>query len=131
MKLFVAVSYALSLKARVFVPGKPLQPCLMARSQVKHLKGALELKGLPGTKAIAYYENVLLTAIKGFITLAPEQYNFQYFRMLHQMEYVLYSKFRCRLAKSDEWCHRQKCTRCCREQNPFRHCRFFLSGCQS
>ncbi len=52
---------------------------------MEHLKGALlkqtpilpinirlVWKGLPGTKTLAYYENLYITAVKGLITLTPE-----------------------------------------------------------
>ncbi len=53
---------------------------------MKHLSGAtledrllalpesirLGWKGLPGTNALAYYENSYVTAVKSFITLAPD-----------------------------------------------------------
>jgi len=31
----------------------------------------LDLKGLPGTNALAYFENSYFTAVKGFITVTP------------------------------------------------------------
>jgi hypothetical protein len=46
IKLFTAVSYDFSLKARAFIPGKPFQPSLMfagkagAYPRVEHLQGA-------------------------------------------------------------------------------------------
>ncbi len=75
-KLFTAVSYAFSYEARAFIPGKPFQPSLMfagkARAypmwstfQVLHSRVGsppfltnirLGGKGLPRTKALAYYE---------------------------------------------------------------------------
>ncbi len=75
-KLFMAVIYEFSKKARELVPGRPFQPCLMVLGKVrayprmKHLKGAslgqtpalfvnirLDLKDLPVTNTLAYYEN--------------------------------------------------------------------------
>jgi hypothetical protein len=73
----------------VFVPGKPFLPSLMfggkaiTYPRVEHLKGASlgwapalpannrqGWKGLPGTNAVASYENTYTTAVKSFITLA-------------------------------------------------------------
>ena len=45
MKLFTAVSYAFSKKARAFVPGKPFQPSPMFVSEARSLprSGACEM----------------------------------------------------------------------------------------
>jgi hypothetical protein len=73
IKLFTTVICGFLYKARVFVPGKPLQPRLMfvgnARAYLSEAPfrcftlGALPTnirlgwKGLPGTSTLAYYEN--------------------------------------------------------------------------
>ncbi len=71
-----------------------LVECLQVRSeptQVKHHSGALLQgrllvlptnirlggDGLPGTNALAYYKNLKLTSVKGFITFAPSGLSLQ------------------------------------------------------
>ncbi len=39
----------------------------------------LSWKGLPGTNTLAYYEKVLLTVVKSFITLAPDEKCYEMF----------------------------------------------------
>jgi hypothetical protein len=73
----------------VFVPSKSFQPSLMFAepTRVKHFSGAplycrplalaanirINLKGLPVTNALAYYENPQITVVKSFIGLARGQ----------------------------------------------------------
>jgi hypothetical protein len=61
-KLFTVVSYEFLKYARAFVPGKLFQPNLMFAGKVRRLplSGApfrLGWKSLPGTTALASYEN--------------------------------------------------------------------------
>jgi hypothetical protein len=77
----------------VSVSTRTFQPILIfageagAYPKVEHLKGALlgqaqalpaniriGLKGLPGTNTLAYYENLLITAVKSLIVHAPGKF---------------------------------------------------------
>ncbi len=74
----------------MFVPGKPFRPSLrfagmagaypskapficftLGWAPCLNTNIRLGWKGLPGTNTLAYYENSSITAVKGFITLAP------------------------------------------------------------
>ncbi len=70
-KLFTAVNYHCSQQARVFVPGRPFQPCLIFVGKARSLPWSetpgytldllknvrLAWRNLPGTKTLAYYEH--------------------------------------------------------------------------
>ncbi len=77
-------------RARLFVPGKPIQPSLIFVGNARGLpySGAPEryfprvgsglthkhwtrLEGLPGTNTLAYYKHSKITVVRNFMTLGP------------------------------------------------------------
>jgi len=82
------IIYKSSYKSTVLVPGQPCQPSLMFMSKagaypseaytllygrLLTLTTNIELcwKSLPGTSTLAYYEHLLITVVKSFISLGP------------------------------------------------------------
>ncbi len=56
----------------MFVPGKPFQTRRVFVGEALAIPANTRLgwKGLPGTDTLAYYENLLITAVKSFIVQA-------------------------------------------------------------